>query len=154
MFRVIISFMLFILAASAAGNTIYNKSDINRVRSVSYGVITHIRAVKIKPDDSYVRPVGSIASVGSLGGAAIGGILGHSAGGGRGKDLATAAGVIAGSLTGQQIQKQITAIDGQELEIRKEDGNVIVIIQTGVQFNPGQRVAITGSGNNVEVSAR
>jgi uncharacterized protein YcfJ len=43
--------------------------------------------------------------LGTVGGAVVGGVLGHQVGGGRGKDLATAAGAVAGALGGRKVQE-------------------------------------------------
>ena len=45
---------------------------------------------------------------------------------------------------------------GVELEIRKDDGNTILVVQKqgSTPFSVGQRVAIAGSGSQVTVSPR
>ena len=92
----------------------------------------------------------------SGGGAVLGGFLGNTIGGGTGRSLATAAGAVAGGVAGQGVQGAMNKTQGVELEIRKDDGNTIMVVQKqgSTPFSVGQRVAIAGSGSQVTVSPR
>ena len=95
-------------------------------------------------------------AIGAIGGAVLGGFLGNTIGGGTGRSLATAAGAVAGGVAGQGVQGAMNKTQGVELEIRKDDGNTIMVVQKqgSTPFSVGQRVAIAGSGSQVTVSPR
>ncbi|KDS03042.1 outer membrane lipoprotein SlyB [Salmonella enterica subsp. enterica serovar Heidelberg str. RI-11-014316] len=67
--------------------------------------------------------------IGAIGGAVLGGFLGNTIGGGTGRSLATAAGAVAGGVAGQGVQSAMNKTQGVELEIRKDDGNTIMVVQ-------------------------
>lgn len=77
-------------------------------------------------------------------------------GGGTGRSLATAAGAVAGGVAGQGVQSAMNKTQGVELEIRKDDGNTIMVVQKqgNTHFSPGQRVVLVSNGSQVTVSPR
>ena len=114
---------------------VYTASEAKQVQNVSYGTIVNVRPVQIQGgDDSNV--------IGAIGGAVLGGFLGNTVGGGTGRSLATAAGAVAGGVAGQGVQSAMNKTQGVELEIRKDDGNTIMVVQKqgNTRFSPGQRV--------------
>lgn len=128
---------------------VYTTSDAKKVQALNFGTVTHVRPIKIKSDDS-------TSTIGALGGAIIGGFLGNTVGGGTGRSLATAGGAIIGGLAGQGTEAALNTSNGVELEIRKDSGESIVVVQkqSVSQFKVGQRVAIAGRGQSVTVSPR
>ena len=129
------------VSSSGLSGDVYSASEAKQVQSVTYGTIVHTRAVQIQSgDDSN--------AIGAIGGAVLGGFLGNTIGGGTGRSLATAA--------GQGVQGAMNKTQGVELEIRKDDGNTIMVVQKqgSTPFSVGQRVAIAGSGSQVTVSPR
>lgn len=70
--------------------------------------------------------------------------------------LATAAGAVAGGVAGQGVQSAMNKTQGVELEIRKDDGNTIMVVQKqgNTRFSPGQRVVLASNGSQVTVSPR
>lgn len=128
---------------------VYSASQAKQVQQVSYGTITSVRAVQIQGGDE-----GNV--IGAIGGAVIGGFLGNTVGAGTGRSLATAAGAIAGGLAGQGVQSSVNRSNGVELEIRKDDGNSIMVVQKAdaTKFSIGQRVSMATSGSTVTVSPR
>lgn len=125
---------------------VYTASEAKQVQNVSYGTIVNVRQVQIQGgDDSNV--------IGAIGGAVLGGFLGNTIGGGTGRSLATAAGAVAGGVAGQGVQSAMNKTQGVELEIRKDDGNTIMVVQkqrehsflsrptcrTGQQWQSGDR---------------
>ncbi|SUH37655.1 outer membrane lipoprotein SlyB [Salmonella enterica subsp. enterica] len=102
---------------------VYTASEAKQVQNVTYGTIVNVRPVQIQGgDDSNV--------IGAIGGAVLGGFLGNTIGGGTGRSLATAAGAVAGGVAGQGVQKRNEyKTQGVELEIRKDDGNTIMVVQ-------------------------
>ncbi len=134
---------------SSLSGDVYKASDAKQVQSVTYGTVVNVRPVQIQGgDDTNV--------IGAIGGAVLGGFLGNTVGGGTGRSLATAAGAVAGGVAGQGVQGAVNKSQGVELEIRKDDGNSIMVVQKQgtSKFSAGQRVAIAGSGNQLTVSPR
>ena len=112
---------------------VYTASEAKQVQNVSYGTIVNVRPVQIQGgDDSNV--------IGAIGGAVLGGFLGNTVGGG----------------TGQGVQSAMNKTQGVELEIRKDDGNTIMVVQKqgNTRFSPGQRVVLASNGSQVTVSPR
>ncbi|NIF20045.1 MULTISPECIES: outer membrane lipoprotein SlyB [Pantoea] len=133
---------------SLSGDT-YSASEAKQVQSVTYGTLVSVRAVKIQGgDDSNV--------VGAIGGAVLGGFLGNTIGGGAGRSLATAGGAVLGGVAGQGVEGAMNKSSGVELEIRKDDGNTIMVVQkqAATRYSVGQRVAIASNGSQVTVSPR
>ncbi|MBW1212105.1 glycine zipper 2TM domain-containing protein [Pantoea allii] len=131
-----------------SGDT-YSASEAKQVQSVSYGTLVSVRPVKIQGgDDSNI--------IGAIGGAVLGGFLGNTIGGGAGRSLATAGGAVLGGVAGQGVQGAMNKSDGVELEIRKDDGNTIMVVQkqAASRYSVGQRVAMATDGSQVTVSPR
>ncbi|VEB94784.1 outer membrane lipoprotein [Citrobacter koseri] len=119
------------------------------MQNVTYGTVVNVRPVQIQGgDDSNV--------IGAIGGAVLGGFLGNTIGGGTGRSLATAAGAVAGGVAGQGVQGAMNKTQGVELEIRKDDGNTIMVVQKqgDTRFSAGQRVVLASNGSQVTVSPR
>ncbi|SFN46050.1 outer membrane lipoprotein SlyB [Izhakiella capsodis] len=131
-----------------SGDT-YSASEAKQVQSVSYGTVVHVRPVNIQGGDD-----GNV--IGAIGGAVLGGFLGNTIGGGAGRSLATAGGAVAGAVAGQGVQGALNKTRGVELEIRKDDGNTIVVVQkqAASRFAVGQRVMMASNGSQVTVSPR
>ena len=122
----------------------YSYSEARAVESVAYGTIESVRPVRLNEDHA---PVGTVA------GAAIGGIAGSTLGHGAGGALATILGAVGGGLAGNAIEHSVTAQNGEEIVIRLDNGSMIAVVQGGSQgFEPGQRARVlTGPrGSRVE----
>lgn len=134
---------------SSLNGDVYSASQAKQMQSVAYGTVVHVRAVQIQAGNDH-------SVMGGIGGAVLGGFLGNTVGGGTGRSLATAAGSIAGGMIGQKAQQELNKTQGVELEIRKDDGSTIMVVQKQgqTQFAAGQRVVLAGSGNQVTVSPR
>ncbi|MFP4136880.1 MAG: glycine zipper 2TM domain-containing protein [Halomonas sp.] len=129
------------------GGNVYSSNQVGAEQKVRFGTIQALRRVQVQADSR----AGGI--IGSGGGAVIGGLLGNQVGGGSGRTLATAAGVIAGSVAGSRIEESANRVDAWEMEIRRDDGIDIVVVQKADQaFQTGQRVRLIGSGTNVTVA--
>lgn len=65
-------------------------------------------------------------------------------------------GAVAGGVAGQGVQSAMNKTQGVELEIRKDDGNTIMVVQKqgNTRFSPGQRVVLASNGSQVTVSPR
>ena len=128
---------------------VYSASEAKQVQNVTYGTSVNARPVQIQGGDEN-------NVMGAIGGAVLGGFLGNTVGGGTGRSLATAAGAVAGGVAGQGVQGAMNKTQGVELEIRKDDGNTIMVVQKqgSTHFSAGQRVVIASNGQQVTVSPR
>ncbi|MEI7367254.1 glycine zipper 2TM domain-containing protein [Pectobacterium colocasium] len=134
---------------STLSGDVYSASEAKQVQTVTYGTIVSTRPVQIQAgEDSNV--------IGALGGAVLGGFLGNTIGGGSGRSLATAAGAVAGGVAGQSATGALNRTQGVELEIRRDDGSTIMVVQKqgDTKFSVGQRVAMASNGRNITVSPR
>ncbi|MEC5341359.1 glycine zipper 2TM domain-containing protein [Brenneria populi] len=134
---------------STLSGDVYSASEAKQVQTVTYGTIVSTRPVQIQAgEDSNV--------IGALGGAVLGGFLGNTIGGGSGRSLATAAGAVAGGVAGQSATGALNRTQGVELEIRRDDGSTIMVVQKqgNTKFSVGQRVAMASNGRSITVSPR
>jgi outer membrane lipoprotein SlyB len=146
---------IIIFAIAGCSNTSHLSGDVHsastagRVQQVFYGTLVSVRAVQIQAGDEN-------NTVGAVAGGVIGGLAGNSVGGGTGRRLTTATGAVAGGLAGQGIQGRMNLVQGVELEIRLDDGRVLMVVQRQgpTRFSVGQRVAISSSGGQTTVSPR
>ena len=125
----------------------YSSQEARKVQSVSYGVVTSARAVIIDGRQHGI--------VGTVGGAAVGGVLGNKVGGGTGRDLATALGAVAGAVIGQKIEESATKKQGQEITVRLDSGESVSIVQQvnkGSFFSVNDRVRLLEQGGTTRVS--
>ncbi len=134
---------------STLSGDVYSSSQAKQIQTVTYGTVIFVRPVTIQGgDDSNI--------IGAVGGAVLGGFLGNTIGSGTGRNLATAAGVVAGGVAGQGIQSTTSRNNGIELEIRKENGTTVVVVQKQgpTTFSVGQRVMLATGGGSVTVTPR
>ncbi|CAM3757423.1 glycine zipper 2TM domain-containing protein [Avibacterium gallinarum] len=124
---------------------VYSGGQAKEARSISYGTIVSVRAVKIQAENEGV--------IGTVGGGVLGGIAGSGIGGGTGQAIATAVGAIAGAVIGSKVEEKASQVNAQELVIRKNDGKQIVVVQKyNEKFVPGAKVQIVGDSKlNVSV---
>lgn len=137
--------MLALAAGCASGGPgNYARSEARVVQTVAHGTVESVRMVRLTED----RPI-----VGTIAGAAIGGLLGNSIGHGNGRAAATVIGAVGGGIAGNAIERHVGSEDGQEIIVRLDDGTAIAVVQAGIRgFEPGQRVRVlTGpKGSRVE----
>ncbi|ANE73948.1 glycine zipper 2TM domain-containing protein [Dickeya solani] len=134
---------------STLSGDVYSASEAKQVQTVTYGTVVSTRPVQIQAgEDSNV--------IGTLGGAVLGGLVGNTVGRGTGRNLATAAGAVAGGVAGNSIEGAVNRVQGVELEIRKDDGSTIMVVQKqgDTKFHAGQRVAMASNGRAITVSPR
>ena len=81
----------------------------------STGTVQTVHAVKRK---------GEGGAVGMIGGAVVGGLLGHQVGGGTGKTLATVGGAAAGAYAGNEVQKSVNSKTVWVTKVKMKDGTV------------------------------
>lgn len=92
---------------------------------------------------------GGSAVVGTVAGAAVGGVVGHQFGGGRGNDLATVAGAVGGAIVGHEIQQRAQERNaGQNdyrITVRMRDGSRRTFTESNAgNLHVGEQVSIVG----------
>jgi len=123
---------------------VYRGSQTMGEQSVRMGVVESIRNVMIDNGQS---------GVGTLGGAALGGLAGNTIGRGNGSVAGAIGGAIAGGLIGQQVEKNMSTKPGLEITVKLDDGNLTAITQDAdEQFNVGDRVRLLSSGRTTRVT--
>jgi outer membrane lipoprotein SlyB len=128
---------------ATSGPADYSYREARGVESVSYGRVESVRPVKLNEDHA---PVGTIA------GAAIGGIAGSTLGHGSGGALGTVLGALGGGLAGNAIEHKATQQDGEEIIVRLDNGQTIAVVQGGFQdFAAGQRVRVLSGSQRTRV---
>jgi outer membrane lipoprotein SlyB len=124
---------------------VYTRDRAKQVQTVSFGTITSTRPVTIQAQDESV--------LGTIGGGVVGGLLGSTIGGGSGRNIATAGGAIGGAAAGNAIGNRLNQVDGVELEIKRDTGEIIVVVQkASPTFTTGARVRMTQSNGRVNVA--
>ena len=94
--------------ASGLGGGDYQRAEARRVINVRMGVVESVRPVKLE---------GTKSPVGTLGGAAIGGIAGSTVGQGKGSAIAAVIGAVAGGLAGSAAEEGMTRKQGIEITL-------------------------------------
>lgn len=139
----ILSAAVLTLSAGCAtpGPDNYRYREARSAQSVSYGTVESVRPARLDEDHA---PVGTIA------GAAIGGLLGNSIGHGDGRGIATILGAVGGGLAGNAIEHNATEKNGEEIVVRLDAGQTIAVVQAGSgSFERGDRVRVLqGSGGS------
>ncbi|MCR3755860.1 MAG: outer membrane lipoprotein SlyB [Sodalis sp. Psp] len=134
---------------SMLSGDVYSSSEVKEAWDVTYGTLVSVRPVQIQgSEDSNV--------IGALGGAVLGGFLGNTIGGSTGRGLATTSGAVAGGIAGSSAEGIVNRTQGVELEVRKDDGTTIMVVQkqNKNRFYVGQRVALANNGRTTIVSPR
>jgi len=118
-------------------NTTYTGADIGRTAQVTYGVIVSMRGVVVQGQGG--------GGVGTLAGAAAGGVAGSFIGGGaRSNVLGAIGGAVLGGLAGNAIEGGMSQGNAVEFIIREDSGQTISVVQTNEEnFRPGDRVILT-----------
>jgi outer membrane lipoprotein SlyB len=127
-------------ALPGQGGGDYSRGQVRGEQSVRFGVIESVRDVRINaPHES---------GVGTLAGAALGGIAGSEMGRGRGSTAGAIAGAVIGGIAGQAIEKNANDRRGVEVVVRLDSGKIIAITQEADEaFRAGDRVRIlSGQG--------
>jgi outer membrane lipoprotein SlyB len=89
-----------------------------------------------------VQP-GKGSGIGGIGGAVVGGVLGHQVGNGRGQDLATVAGAVGGAYAGNEIEKRVQSTKSYEITVRFEGGSSRVFNEANPSWHTGDRVRVS-----------
>lgn len=128
---------------SASGN-VYNYNQAQREQIQRLGTVVSVRNITIQPQAS--------SGVGTVAGAAVGGVAASSIGGGTGRIIASVLGGVAGGLLGNEVEKGATRKAGYEITVRMDNGETRVVAQEAdIALRPGQRVAVISGAGPVRV---
>ena len=118
---------------SRSGN-VYTRDQARTSQSVNYGTILRIDLVTIE---------GTQTGMGTVAGGAMGGALGSAVGGGSGRTIATVGGAIVGGIAGSAIEKGATTVQGVELEVQLDNGELLVVVQENdAVYKVGDRIRV------------
>jgi len=96
--------------------------------------------------DQHDAPVGTVA------GAAVGGILGSQVGHGAGSAVGAILGAVGGGLAGNAIEHGVTEHQGEEVVVRLDNGSTIAVVQGGPEdLRPGDRVRVLNGARGARV---
>ena len=102
------------------------------------GVVESIEAVQQK---------GEASGLGAVGGALLGGVLGHQVGEGSGKQIARIGGAVLGGLAGNEVEKRYRAISHYRVGVRMDDGSYRVVEQQNAPaWRRGDAVRVDNGG--------
>jgi len=125
---------LLISGCANANQPTYNASSYNQIKKIKYGVVQSTRLVTIKDGGG-----------GTLLGGIVGGVLGSLIGRGKGRVLATLGGGLAGAYAGNKINEA----NAEELTLKLDSGEDVVVVTKGINYSRGDRVEIITDGNKV-----
>lgn len=131
--------------APTRSGDVYRRGETLRAQSVEMGVVDSMRPVQIE---------GGQSGVGTVGGAALGGIAGSTIGGGSRANAAGAvAGAILGGVIGNAVERDATRTQGLEVTVRLDSGRMIAVVQDGREsLRPGDRVRVLSDGRTTRVT--
>ncbi len=129
--------------ATSDGPQDYDTRDARVMQSVTCGTVESVRAVRLNEDQA---PVGTVA------GAAVGGILGSQVGHGAGSAVGAILGAVGGGLAGNAIEHSATEHEGEEIVVRLDNGSSIAVVQgAGGGIRPGDRVRVLNGGRGARI---
>ena len=125
-------------AGTAFPNTHHHVRTAAAAQCASCGTVQEVHTEQRK---------GSGGPVGVVGGALVGGLLGHQVGGGTGNTLATIGGAAAGGYVGNEVQKRVNARTVWITTVRMSDGSVRRFEEARrPPWGPGSAVRLTSHG--------
>lgn len=116
---VVITLTMLAACTSQTGRS-YHANETRAAQKVHLGVIIQLNDALIEDD-----PQG----LGTLVGGVVGGIIGSAFGGGSGRVFTVAGGALAGALGGTAVEKSLRTKPAQEIMVRQDNDEVIVIVQ-------------------------
>ncbi|MCX9155716.1 glycine zipper 2TM domain-containing protein [Niveibacterium sp. 24ML] len=138
------------LSLSACMSTLsgdsYSREEARKVQTVEYGEIVALRPVVLE---------GTKTPIGTIAGAAIGGIAGSAVGQGKGADIAAVVGAVAGGIVGSTVEEAATRSQAVEITLRMARGETIAVVQAVSEqddFKVGDKVRLLSSGGTSRVS--
>ncbi|MDA8095825.1 MAG: glycine zipper 2TM domain-containing protein [Betaproteobacteria bacterium] len=130
--------------ATSLSSETYSRDQVGRVEHVRFGRVIGVRHVEIG---------GTRSGVGTLAGAAVGGIAGSNLGEGKGALVGAIVGAVGGGLAGSAIEQGTTRQAGLEITVRLDSGRIIAVTQPAdVPFYRGNRVEVLSSGGVTRIT--
>jgi outer membrane lipoprotein SlyB len=130
--------------AYPAGTQDYRGYQVMGEQSVRFGVVQSVRPVRLHAGES---------GVGTVGGAALGGIAGSTVGGGTGQVAGAIGGAILGGLIGSNVERSANERQGVEVTVLLDSGQYVSIVQEADEaFGPGDRVRILSGRGTTRVT--
>ena len=131
-------------APSMSGGT-YSRYEAREAQEVRMGYVESVRNVTIE---------GTRSGVGTVSGAALGGLAGSNVGGGRGRIAGAIGGAVLGGVAGTAIEEGVTRQAGLEIMVRLDNGRMVSVTQAADEsFYPGDRVRLmTGYDGTARVA--
>jgi outer membrane lipoprotein SlyB len=141
--RILIPVALVALLAGCANpapsGQVYSVYQTQNEQIVRMGTVESVRNVAIANQDT---------GVGTVGGAALGGLAGSQVGHGGGSAAVGILGAIAGGVIGNRIENQANTRPGLEITVRLDSGELRAVTQLADEpFRPGDRVRLLTDGN-------
>ena len=135
---------LFCLAFSAASSAAVAQAPA-QPGCTDCGVVQSIRFVEEQQPTS---------GLGMIGGAVVGGVIGHQIGSGRGNTVATVAGAAGGGYVGNQVEKNRNTKTYWSVAIKMDGGNTRTFTYTNKpSVNEGERVKLVDGGRRLALVA-
>ena len=145
--KILVATLLTLLlgaCASSNSGSVYSRDDARKTQTVRTGIVESVRQVKLEGTKS---PIGTVA------GAAVGGIAGSSIGQGKGSTIGAVIGAVVGGLGGSAAEEMMTRKDALEITVKLDGGGLTAVVQEAdEQFKAGDKVRLIESGGNTRVS--
>ena len=136
-FTMLMFVSLLSACAPSTSGQVYSRDQARISHQVFFGTVLEVRAVTIE---------GTQSGAGLVAGGVLGGIAGSAFGGGTGRRLATATGAVAGAAAGSAIEKNATTVQGQEITVELDNGEIVAVVQEAdITFWDGDRVRVLRS---------
>lgn len=139
-----LSALLAACAGPSNSNSVYSSYQTQNEQSVRMGTVESVRNVTIANPES---------GVGTVSGAALGGLGGSQIGRGNGSAAVGIIGAVAGGIIGNRIENQVNNRPGFEITVRLENGELRSITQAADEmFRPGEKVRLLSNGYTTRVT--
>ena len=130
--------------AYPAGSRDYGGYQVMGEQSVRFGVVESVRGVRLHAGES---------GVGTVGGAALGGLAGSTVGGGSGQVAGAIGGAILGGIIGSNVERSANERPGVEVTVQLDNGQYISVVQEADEaFRPGDRVRVLSGRGTTRVT--
>jgi outer membrane lipoprotein SlyB len=140
----LVSALLAGCASPPQSGSVYRSYQTQNEQVVRTGTVESVRNVIIVNPES---------GVGTMGGAALGGLAGSQAGSGNGSAAMGIVGAIAGGLIGQRVEASANNRPGFEITVKLDSGELRAVTQVADElFRPGERVRLLSNGYNTRVT--
>jgi outer membrane lipoprotein SlyB len=142
---ILVAFLFVVTGcASSLDGDAYGRDEARREMQITFATVESVRQVQIE---------GTKSHVGTITGAALGGIAGSGvSGNSRGSAAGAVLGSVLGGIAGNAVEEAVTRKQGVEITLRLDNGEYRAVVQgdNGENFQPGERVRlIKGSATRV-----